>query len=49
MGVIEDLVKVAGEGCADAVAIADVLHYQRLTLKSIKDGARAAGLNVRLL
>ena len=47
MGSVEDLVSVVQDGHADAVAIADVLHYQRLTLRSIKDGAQAAGLKVR--
>lgn len=47
MGSIADLERVANEGRADAVAMADVLHYQRLALSAIRDGARAGGLRVR--
>ncbi len=31
----------------DAVAMADVLHYGRLTISAVRDAAVAAGLNVR--
>lgn len=47
MGSLADLERVAKEGCADAVAMADALHYQRLTISAIKDAACAAGLRVR--
>ncbi len=47
MGSIDHLVAVAHDGRADAVAMADVLHYKRLSLSAIRDGARAAGINVR--
>lgn len=47
MGSIEDLVAAVHEGCADAVAMADVLHYQRMSLGEIRQAALAAGLSVR--
>lgn len=47
MGKIEDLVAVVADGRADAVAMADVLHYKRLGLREIRAGARDAGLGVR--
>lgn len=46
MGSKEDMVRAAEAGI-DAVAMADVLHYQRLTLAEIRDHAIAAGLPVR--
>lgn len=46
MGGKEDMVQAAQAGI-DAVAMADVLHYQRLTLGEIRDHAVAAGLPVR--
>jgi cyclase len=48
MGSVKDLERVVKDGCADAVAMADILHYQRLTISEIKNGARTAGLAVRL-
>ena len=47
MGKYEDLLKVVCEGGADAVAMADILHYQRESLFGIRSMARAAGLGVR--
>jgi cyclase len=47
MGSTQDLVDAAKLGLADAVAMADVLHYKRLTLPDIRNAARDAGLNVR--
>ena len=34
---------------ADAACMADCLHFNRLTLPEIRDGARAAGVNARPL
>ena len=48
MGKISDVEKVVREGKADAVSMADVLHYGRLTLPEIKRAAEQAGLDVRL-
>ena len=47
MGKSVDAVQVVREGRADAVAMADVLHYGRLTLTEIKQTAEQAGLEVR--
>lgn len=47
MGTIEHLTSVVHDGHADAVAMADVLHYTRLSLADIRKGARAAGISVR--
>jgi cyclase len=47
MGKMEDLVAVVAEGRADAVAMADVLHYKRLGLREIRAAALDAGLGVR--
>ena len=47
MGSVDHLASVVKAGHADAVAIADVLHYKRVGLNSIRDGARAAGIAVR--
>lgn len=48
MGKASDVEKVVREGKADAVSMADVLHYGRLTLPEIKRAAEQAGLDVRL-
>jgi cyclase len=47
MGRPDDLVEAVQEGGADAVAMADILHYQRATLADIRLFARRAGLGVR--
>lgn len=47
MGSTDDLVAAAREGLADAVAMADVLHYNRLSLHDIREAALTAGLEVR--
>ncbi|MFN8750649.1 MAG: imidazole glycerol phosphate synthase subunit HisF [Betaproteobacteria bacterium] len=47
MGSAEDLVEVVLRGGADAVAMADILHYRRAALADIRAAARAAGLSVR--
>lgn len=47
MGKSDDLIDVVREGGADAVAIADVLHYERASVGEIRAAARAAGLGVR--
>lgn len=47
MGSIDHLEAVCKQGRADAVAMADVLHYKRMTVGEIRDGARARGLPVR--
>jgi len=47
MGAACDLLPAVVEGCADAVAMADILHYQRATLQEIRQAARSAALQVR--
>lgn len=46
-GSIQDIVEVAKLG-VDGVAIASVLHYNKLTIAQIKQGLAAAGIKVRL-
>ena len=47
MGEIDHLVAVARDGRADAVAMADMLHFERMPLAEIRAGARRQGLAVR--
>jgi cyclase len=47
MGKPEDLLAVVSEGCADAVAMADILHYKRADINDIRTVAENAGLGVR--
>jgi cyclase len=47
MGQVEDLVAVALDGGADAVAMADILHYKRVSVHDIRMHAKAAGLHLR--
>lgn len=47
MGKPDDLLPVVLEGGADAVAMADILHYRRATIGDIRATAREAGIHVR--
>ncbi len=47
MGTPEHMVDVVKTGGADAVAIAEILHYQRATIGTIRAAAHNAGLHVR--
>lgn len=47
MGKLEDVVTVVRHGAADAVAVADALHYGRTTIEAIRAAARAAGVAMR--
>ena len=49
MGNTDHLIAAVRDGMADAVAMADVLHYKRLDLKDIRKKALQAGINVRPL
>lgn len=49
MGSPDDAVKAVREGKADAVAMADILHYNRATLADIRAAALGAGVDVRTL
>jgi cyclase len=48
MGSPADLVEVVEKGEADAVAMADILHYRRATVDEIRHVALAAGIPVRV-
>lgn len=47
MGKPEDLVDAVMQGEADAVAMADILHYRRATVGDIRSVAHTAGIDVR--
>ncbi|MFH2135437.1 MAG: imidazole glycerol phosphate synthase cyclase subunit [Pseudomonadota bacterium] len=47
MGKPEDIIDIVKHGNADAVAMADILHYGRATIDDIRNIARTAGLEVR--
>jgi cyclase len=47
MGKLDDFIEVVDNAGADAVAMADVLHYQRVTVKEIRSHARLHDLSVR--
>jgi cyclase len=47
MGSIEHLIEVVREGKADAVAMADVLHYGRLSIEEIRSAALTTGIALR--
>ena len=48
MGTHDHLAKVVSRGKADAVAMADILHYGRSTLPEIRAAAMGAGIEVRV-
>lgn len=47
MGEIAHMLSIVEQGHADAVAMADVLHYERMTLPMIRKAALDAGIEVR--
>lgn len=47
MGSMAHFIEAAEQGLADAVAMADVLHYKRMSVAEIRAAALAAGLPVR--
>ena len=47
MGKLSDIHDVVVDGGADAVAIADMLHYDRTSLQAVRSAAAETGLNVR--
>jgi cyclase len=47
MGALEHAISACVEGGADAVAMADILHYDRVTISEVRFAARNAGLSVR--
>lgn len=49
MGAFEHLMEAVRIGNADAVAMADILHYNRSSLQALRAEARTAGLPVRVV
>jgi cyclase len=47
MGKPKDLLSVVVEGGADAVSMADILHYDRFKIEEIREFAKNNGLEVR--
>ena len=47
MGALEHAISASVEGGADAVAMADILHYDRVKISEVRFAARNAGLSVR--
>lgn len=47
MGKLEDLIEVVRKGQADAVAMADILHYGRSSIGEIRKVVKNAGIDVR--
>ena len=47
MGCVEHLRDAVQQGGADAIAMADILHYERSTIPLIREDANQAGINVR--
>lgn len=47
MGSVDHFIGVVTEGRVDAVAMADILHYERKALPDIRQAAAAAGIKVR--
>ncbi|MEJ8674904.1 imidazole glycerol phosphate synthase subunit HisF [Chromobacterium amazonense] len=49
MGKLDDVAKAVCDGAADAVAMADILHYGRATVAEIRAASHSLGINVRVL
>ena len=47
MGSTDHFLKVVQESSADAVAMADVLHFNKLSISDIRNNAEENNLNVR--
>jgi imidazole glycerol-phosphate synthase subunit HisF len=47
MGKPEDMIDVVLNGKADAIAMADILHYNRSTVSDIRDAAMSSDIDVR--
>jgi cyclase len=47
MGKSEDIIDAVHIGNVDAIAMADILHYQRATVGDIRNAARLSGVKVR--
>jgi len=49
MGNVNDMINVINDGCADAIAMAHVLHYKKLTIQEVREYAASRNVNVRRL
>ena len=49
MGSVDDLVTVVQQAHVDAIAMADILHYERMDLRDIRQQAGERGIKVRQL
>lgn len=47
LGTTQHLIEAVRDGKADAVAVADALHYQRLTVSDMRTALRNAGIDTR--
>jgi len=47
MGSVQDMIDVIKKGKADAIAMADILHYERMSLSDIRESALAENIHVR--
>ena len=47
MGCPEDMIEAVHRGGADAIAMADILHYKRAIIEDIRDHAKSNGIEVR--
>jgi cyclase len=47
MGTVDDMVKVVKKGGASGVAMADILHYGRMSVPEIRAAAKLKGIAVR--
>ena len=47
MGSPEDLIDIVKKGNVDAVAMADILHYNRATVEDVREIAQKSGIKVR--
>lgn len=48
MGTTAHMIDICKHGLADAIAMADILHYDRMTMSEIRQAAHDAGLPVRI-
>ena len=47
MGAQEDLIDVVNRGNVNAIAMADILHYNRSNIKDIRKFAKESGISLR--
>ena len=47
MGSMDHFIEAATDGLVDAVSMADILHYKRMTIDQIRSAALAENLSVR--